>query len=90
MVYPHLLFSRIGYFFNNLLETSRLVVDTGIHAKNWTYETAKAYFVENTDLTTSEIEWEIHTIVTKPGYKSAAKGRSGKGNVSKLMGFMEN
>jgi uncharacterized protein (DUF885 family) len=46
---------------------SRLVVDTGIHAKGWTREQAQAYLHDNTALADHEIETEVDRYISWPG-----------------------
>ncbi|MGG7606690.1 DUF885 domain-containing protein [Massilia sp. BKSP1R2A-1] len=46
---------------------SRLVVDTGIHAKGWTREQAQAYLMENTALARHEVETEVDRYISWPG-----------------------
>lgn len=45
----------------------RLVVDTGIHAFDWSYEQAKSYMMANSSLTESEVEAEIDRYIAHPG-----------------------
>jgi uncharacterized protein (DUF885 family) len=51
----------------------RLVVDTGIHAKGWTYDQAVEYMVENTGLPRGTVEFEVSRYVTWPGQATAYK-----------------
>ena len=46
---------------------SRLVVDTGIHAKGWTRERAQRYLHDNTALSDHEIETEVDRYIAWPG-----------------------
>ena len=46
---------------------SRLVVDTGIHAKGWSKAKAAAYMKENTFLSDAMIETEINRYIAWPG-----------------------
>jgi uncharacterized protein (DUF885 family) len=46
---------------------SRLVVDTGVHAKGWTREQAQKYLMENTALSTHEVETEVDRYISWPG-----------------------
>ncbi len=51
----------------------RLVVDTGIHAKGWTYDQAVDYMRENTGLSRGAVEYEIARYITWPGQATAYK-----------------
>jgi len=44
----------------------RLVVDTGIHWKGWTYEQAVSYMTENLAMARSEIETEVQRYICMP------------------------
>ena len=46
---------------------ARLVVDTGIHAQDWTRAQAQAYLHENTALSAHEIETEVDRYISWPG-----------------------
>jgi uncharacterized protein (DUF885 family) len=45
----------------------RLVVDTGIHAKKWSYDQAVNYMVENTGFPKRRVEYEICRYIAWPG-----------------------
>lgn len=45
----------------------RLVIDTGIHAYNWSFEKSYQYLQKNTNLQNSEIESEIERYIVWPG-----------------------
>ena len=51
----------------------RLVVDTGIHAKGWTYEQTIDYMVENTGMTRGMMEQQLWRYITWPGQATAYK-----------------
>jgi hypothetical protein len=59
---PYEVFGMLSY---QAWRASRLVVDTGIHAKGWTREQAQAYLRENTAL--SEHEMRPKWTATSPG-----------------------
>jgi uncharacterized protein (DUF885 family) len=52
---------------------ARLVVDTGIHVKGWTFDQAVDYVVQNTGLTRDFVEQQIWRYVTWPGQATAYK-----------------
>lgn len=49
----------------------RLVVDTGMHAKGWTFEDAVNYMIENTGFAPGNAQWEIARYVVLPGQATA-------------------
>lgn len=50
-----------------------LVIDTGIHAKGWTYDQAVAYMRENTARTDAEIESDVIRCISLPGEAAGAE-----------------
>ncbi|MBQ5940789.1 MULTISPECIES: DUF885 family protein [unclassified Massilia] len=61
---PYEVFGMLSY---QAWRASRLVVDTGIHAKGWTREQAQAYLMENTALAKHEVETEVDRYISWPG-----------------------
>ena len=61
---PYETFGMLSY---QAWRASRLVVDTGIHAKGWTREQAQAYLRENTALSEHEITTEVDRYISWPG-----------------------
>ncbi|MGV7207337.1 DUF885 domain-containing protein [Oxalobacteraceae bacterium A2-2] len=61
---PYEVFGMLSY---QAWRASRLVVDTGIHAKGWTRAQAQAYLHENTALADHEIETEVDRYISWPG-----------------------
>jgi uncharacterized protein (DUF885 family) len=61
---PFEVFGMLSY---QAWRASRLVVDTGIHAKGWTREQAQAYMHDNTALSDHEIETEVDRYISWPG-----------------------
>ncbi|WP_305821443.1 DUF885 domain-containing protein [Massilia brevitalea] len=61
---PYEVFGMLSY---QAWRASRLVVDTGIHAKGWTREQAQAYLRENTALSEHEITTEVDRYISWPG-----------------------
>jgi uncharacterized protein (DUF885 family) len=61
---PYEVFGMLSY---QAWRASRLVVDTGIHAKGWTREQAQAYMHDNTALSDHEIETEVDRYISWPG-----------------------
>ena len=61
---PYEVFGMLSY---QAWRASRLVVDTGIHAKGWTREQAQKYLMENTALSSHEVETEVDRYISWPG-----------------------
>ena len=61
---PYELFGMLSY---QAWRASRLVVDTGIHAKGWSRERAQRYLHDNTALSDHEIETEVDRYIAWPG-----------------------
>jgi uncharacterized protein (DUF885 family) len=61
---PYEHFGRLTY---EMWRACRLVVDTGIHAKNWTREEAVNYLQSNTALSIHEVNTEIDRYISWPG-----------------------
>jgi len=61
---PYEVFGMLSY---QAWRASRLVVDTGIHAKGWTREQAQQYLMENTALSAHEVETEVDRYISWPG-----------------------
>ena len=67
---PYELFGRLSY---EMWRACRLVADTGLHAKHWTIDQAKACFVENTALSPVNIDVEVARYISWPGQALAYK-----------------
>ena len=61
---------RLSY---EMWRASRLVVDTGVHAKGWTKAQAIAFMTENTALSAANIEAEVNRYISWPGQALAYK-----------------
>ncbi|XP_076055407.1 uncharacterized protein LOC143033796 isoform X2 [Oratosquilla oratoria] len=64
---------RLGRYTWELLQASRLVVDTGIHSFDWSREAAVEYLTHNTPLSAEAIENEVNRCITWPGQACAYK-----------------
>lgn len=64
---------RLGMLSFDAWRASRLVVDTGIHAKGWSREQAVAFMVENTPLAENNVVNEVDRYITTPGQALAYK-----------------
>jgi uncharacterized protein (DUF885 family) len=61
---------RLSY---EMWRASRLVVDTGIHAKGWSKARAIAFMTDNTALSAANIEAEVNRYIANPGQALAYK-----------------
>jgi uncharacterized protein (DUF885 family) len=61
---------RLSY---QMWRATRLVVDTGMHAKGWSKERAVAYMLDNTALSPANIEAEVNRYIANPGQALAYK-----------------
>ena len=59
--------SNIGRLQSILFRATRLVVDTGIHAKRWSREEAISYMRDNTGMPLSDVTNEIERYIAWPG-----------------------
>ena len=61
---PYEQFGRLTY---EMWRAARLVVDTGLHARRWSREQARAYLLEHTALSAHEVATEVDRYVSWPG-----------------------
>jgi uncharacterized protein (DUF885 family) len=61
---------RLSY---EMWRATRLVVDTGLHAKGWSKEKAVAYMTDNSALSAANIEAEVNRYIADPGQALAYK-----------------
>ncbi len=61
---------RLSY---EMWRATRLVVDTGLHAKGWSKEQAIAYMTDNSALSAANIEAEVNRYIADPGQALAYK-----------------
>jgi uncharacterized protein (DUF885 family) len=64
---------KIGYLSASLFRATRLVVDTGIHARGWSRERALRYLIENSAESPGSAETEIDRYIVYPGQATAYK-----------------
>ncbi|HEX8644942.1 MAG TPA: DUF885 family protein [Allosphingosinicella sp.] len=60
-------YDRFGMLSYQMWRAARLVVDTGLHAKGWTRDQARAFMTDNTALSRHEIETEVDRYIAWPG-----------------------
>ena len=63
----------LGRLQGEIFRATRLVVDTGLHAKGWSREQAIAYMVSATGMTETDVTTEIERYMTNPGQACAYK-----------------
>jgi len=66
-------YSRFGRLTYDMWRACRLVIDVGIHTKNWTREQAVAYLADHTALSIHEVNTEINRYISWPGQALAYK-----------------
>lgn len=67
---PYTNFGRLSY---EMWRACRLVVDTGLHSKNWTRQQAIDYMTQNSGLSMNNIVSEVDRYITWPGQALAYK-----------------
>lgn len=83
-LYAEFLASELGFYEDDPLgdlgrlqaeafRAARLVVDTGVHAKQWTFNEAVDYMVENTGLPQRMVQGQIARYIVWPGQATAYK-----------------
>lgn len=66
-------YSDFGRLTTEIWRAIRLVVDTGLHYKEWTEEDAVAYFMANSPAAEGQIRSEIQRYIVLPGQATAYK-----------------
>ncbi|XP_037073357.1 uncharacterized protein LOC119094401 [Pollicipes pollicipes] len=66
-------YDRYGRYSQEIFRACRLVVDTGIHAFNWTQEMAVEYMLNHTASSRVQIENEVRRYITWPGQATGYK-----------------
>lgn len=66
-------YGNLGRLQMELFRAARLVVDTGIHAKGWSYQEAVDYMVENTGLPPQWVQFEVSRYTLWPGQATSYK-----------------
>ncbi|HEV2746282.1 MAG TPA: DUF885 domain-containing protein [Allosphingosinicella sp.] len=64
---------EMGKLSYQMWRATRLVVDTGMHAKGWSKERAVRYMKDNTALSEANIEAEVNRYISDPGQALAYK-----------------
>jgi len=66
-------FGDLGRLESEMFRATRLVVDTGLHAEQWSRERAIAYMVDTTGMNESEVVSEVERYMGMPGQACAYK-----------------
>ncbi|HNT73578.1 MAG TPA: DUF885 family protein [Anaerolineae bacterium] len=66
-------YGDLGRLQYEMFRAVRLVVDTGVHAKGWTYDEAATYMVDNIGYPRGAAEGELWRYITWPGQATAYK-----------------
>ncbi len=66
-------FSEFGRLTSEIWRAIRLVVDTGLHAKGWSEESAVAYFLENSSIPEAAVQSEVRRYLVNPGQATSYK-----------------
>lgn len=61
---PYQYYGRLS---DEMLRAMRLVVDTGLHSRNWTREQAIQYMLDNSSMAPSDVEAEVERYIANPG-----------------------
>lgn len=80
-------YARYGQLTYEMWRAIRLVVDTGIHAFDWTKQEAIAFFMENSPRTKYDIEIEVNRYISWPG--QALGYKIGELKIQELRQFAE-
>ena len=64
---------RFGHYSEEIFRACRLVVDTGMHALNWTQEEAVQFMLSHTAASEQSLRNEITRYITWPGQATAYK-----------------
>ena len=72
-VYENDLYGDLGRLQAEAFRATRLVVDTGIHVKGWSYNQAVDYMLQNTGMSRGAVESQIWRYITWPGQATAYK-----------------
>ncbi|MDA9004226.1 DUF885 domain-containing protein [bacterium] len=67
---PYSDFGRLG---SEIWRAIRLVLDTGLHVKNWTEEQAVQYFLDNSAITEAQARSEVQRYMVLPGQATSYK-----------------
>ncbi|WP_242146992.1 DUF885 domain-containing protein [Sphingomonas sp. BAUL-RG-20F-R05-02] len=75
---------RLGYLQSMGFRACRLVVDTGLHAKDWTFDQALSWFHANTGMPMVQLRSEVQRYCAMPGQACGYKVGHNKINMLRL------
>ena len=70
-LYENDVYGNLGRLQAEAFRAARLVVDTGIHTKHWTFDQAVDFMVENTGMTEYSMQREVSRYISLPGQATA-------------------
>jgi uncharacterized protein (DUF885 family) len=70
-VYDNDPFGNLGRLQAEAFRAARLVVDTGLHAKHWTFNQALDFMIDNTGMPESLLQAEVSRYISLPGQATA-------------------
>jgi uncharacterized protein (DUF885 family) len=70
-LYDKDMYGDLGRLQAEAFRAARLVVDSGIHAKQWTFEQAVDFMVENTGMSQNAVQGEVSRYICLPGQATA-------------------
>jgi uncharacterized protein (DUF885 family) len=70
-LYDNDVYGDLGRLQAEAFRAARLVVDTGIHAKHWTFDRAVDFMVENTGMPQNAMQGEVSRYISLPGQATA-------------------
>jgi uncharacterized protein (DUF885 family) len=60
-------YGELGYLQMQARRAARLVIDTGIHSKKWSFDKAASFMLENTGMTKNDVQGEVGRSIVWPG-----------------------
>ncbi|TMP42794.1 DUF885 domain-containing protein [Pseudoalteromonas citrea] len=76
-----------GRLVDEQLRAMRLVVDTGLHAKNWSREQAITFMINNSSMAESDVVAEVERYIAWPG--QAVSYKIGQFKIQELKGYAQ-
>ena len=70
-LYDNDVYGNLGRLQAEAFRAARLVVDTGIHTKHWTFDQAVDFMVENTGMPEYSMQGEVSRYISLPGQATA-------------------
>ena len=70
-LYDKDVYGNLGRLQAEAFRATRLVVDTGMHAKKWTFDQAVDFMIENTGMPENAVQGEVSRYISLPGQATA-------------------